>query len=200
MAANNVTSGSHCPNTSHDDSSFEVIVSDSLHHNHNTNHEDWAMVDDQQQQQQQEQLQLHQDEEQYELQEFLDADTMRGLTLLNNHQTLTSEYALDVDRWQNDTMPCLAQFSHLSSLQVLDLYKNRYITHLHPSVCDLVHLQVLSLKRCEQLTTLPDAIGNLKQLHTLDLTDASNVSSLPDSLGDLSRYVQVCMCVLAYFS
>jgi hypothetical protein len=188
ISSNITPSAIYNVNTSHDDSSFEVVASDNHHY---TNHEDWSMVDDQHQQQQQHPTS----------QAFLHAD-IKGLTLVNNSQTLTSEFARDVDRWKNTTMPCLAQFSQLSSLRVLDLYKNRYITHLHPSICDLVQLQVLSLKRCEQLTTLPDAIGNLKQLVTLDLTDASNLSSLPDSIGELSRYVCLLLrvfCAVQYF-
>jgi Leucine-rich repeat (LRR) protein len=142
------------------DSSFEVV-------------NDWAMVDDQQQQH-----------------EYAKGD-WKGLMYIASQQKLTSEYTPDADRWI--FMPSLLQqpsLSHVSvssSLRVLDLYKNRYLKELHPSVCDLSSLEVLSLRRCENLVGLPENIGNLKRLQTLDLMDASCISSLPDSLGDLTR-------------
>jgi hypothetical protein len=143
------------------DSSFVEVVNDNSAHPNNSN-DDWAMVDD--------------------FKEFAEGD-LKGLTYVSSSQTLTSEHTRDHDRWY--IMPSLATFSH--SLRVLDLYKNRNLRELHPSVCDLVQLEVLSLKRCESLQSLPANIGNLKRLHTLDLMDASNVSSLPESIGNLTR-------------
>ena len=95
--------------------------------------------------------------------------------------SLSSESTRDVDRWR--TMPSLEEYL---SVKKLDLYKNRYITHLNDSVCNLTHLEVLSMVRCEKLLCLPEQIGNLKNLQEIDLTDASELSSLPESIGDLS--------------
>jgi Leucine-rich repeat (LRR) protein len=95
--------------------------------------------------------------------------------------SLSSESTRDIDRWQK--MPSVEEYP---SLKKLDLYKSRYIEHLHDSVCGLAHLEVLSLVRCENLKCLPEKIGNLENLQVLDLTDACELSSLPESIGDLS--------------
>jgi Leucine-rich repeat (LRR) protein len=97
-------------------------------------------------------------------------------------QSLSSEDTRDVDRWQ--VMPSLEE--HIL-LRELNLYKNRYIRELHPSVSCLSNLEVLSLVRCERLTKLPDDIGNLRNLRELDLMDVSEISFLPDAIGGLSK-------------
>ena len=105
-------------------------------------------------------------------------------THLSTHDTL------DEDRWtpNNNPMPSMAEYA--STLREMDLFKNRYIKELHPSICDLTNLQSLSLVRCEKLQRLPDEIGKLTNLKTLDLMDASEISELPASIGNLKRCVE----------
>jgi Leucine-rich repeat (LRR) protein len=108
-----------------------------------------------------------------------------GIQYIVSESKLTSEETLDGDRWIIE-MPSLSDFSS-SEIKELNLYKNRYITKLHPSICDLASLQILSLQRCERLIELPTNIGNVHNLQILDLTDTSELVSLPESIGQLKK-------------
>ena len=81
--------------------------------------------------------------------------------------SLSSRQCRDVDRWET-TMPSLNE--HAKDLQVLDLYKNRYIRQLDDSVVDLVALKSLLLVGCSRLQKLPDSIGRLQQLEEVGLS------------------------------
>ncbi len=107
---------------------------------------------------------------------MVEGGNFKGTSLLASDTILTSENTRDVDRWKE--MPSLIEYSN--TLRELNLFKNRYIRELHPSVCELVNLVSLSLVRCERLQTLPDDIGKLKNLKELNLTDASEIAFLPD--------------------
>lgn len=124
---------------------------------------------------------------------------------------LSSRARRDEDRWQE--MPSFDQFP---SLQVIDLYKCRYVELLHESITNLKLLRSLRLVRCSQLKAIPANIGTLTHLEEvsrrdpnarrmlmalslyqhisfycfemqLDLTDSAELSSLPDSIGELKR-------------
>ena len=75
---------------------------------------------------------------------------------------ISTRSALDVDRWES--MPSLADFS---SLQRLDLYKNRYIETVDETVVELKELLELSATRCSKLKSLPQSIGRLASLQVV---------------------------------
>ena len=80
--------------------------------------------------------------------------------------SLSARHVADVARWRGVSMPSLAAYP---ALRTLDLNKCRYITHLNQSIGQLTGLQRLSLARCERLTTLPDCIGSLENLEEVSL-------------------------------
>jgi Leucine-rich repeat (LRR) protein len=154
-----MATSSQSPTAPRLDSSFEVVAGEEQQE------EDWAMVTG-----------------------GKDPPTSKSFLLSSDSTKLSTANTQDVDRWTpGSPMPSLTEFSN--TLIELDLYKNRYIQELHPSICDLKNLQALSLVRCEQLQTLPDNIGNLTNLHTLNLMDASEISVLPCSIGNLIKCV-----------
>ena len=78
----------------------------------------------------------------------------------NSVTAISSKETRDCDRWKG-TSPDLSKFPNLA---VLDLYKNRYIASLHPSVATLTHLKILRLSHCSRLRELPSDIGGLTNL------------------------------------
>ena len=76
---------------------------------------------------------------------------------------ISSRFTMDVQRWR-ETMPSLVMYPHLTQL---DLYKNRYITSLDPSVTTLTQLKILKLVQCAKLRELPANIGSLTRLEVV---------------------------------
>jgi len=99
--------------------------------------------------------------------EVVEEGDFKGLCLCNDPATgavvaLSSRYAADEDRWETGMMPSLHPYS--STLEALDLSKNRYITEVHQSVTALPKLTSLSLTACTSLEALPSSIGRLNGL------------------------------------
>lgn len=95
-----------------------------------------------------------------------DPSSFRGITIEEDAETgkiisLHSRSRLDRDRWEVSQMPSFAIFP---DLQVLELFKCRYVVHVHDSVTQLKQLRVLKIIGCSRLQTIPDSIGQLNQL------------------------------------
>ena len=73
---------------------------------------------------------------------------------------LTTGTRRDEDRWDKTTPP----FDAFPNLQMIDLYKCRYLESVHQSLVQLKQLKVLRLTRCSRLKSLPDNIGLLENL------------------------------------
>ena len=101
-----------------------------------------------------------------------DYPSFRGITIEEDRETgkvisLHSRSRLDHDRWEGSNMPSLEIFP---DLQLLELYKCRYIAQVHDSVMQLKQLRVLKLIGCSRMQTIPDSIDQLNQLEEVSVS------------------------------
>ena len=95
-----------------------------------------------------------------------DPPLFRGITIEEDKETgriisLHSRSRLDRDRWQGSNMPSVAIFP---DLQLLELFKCRYIENVHDSLSQLTQLRILKIIGCSRLQAIPDSIDRLNQL------------------------------------
>ena len=100
---------------------------------------------------------------------LIDDGAMKGVNIVVDNQTkevmhLSTRFTRDQDRWMNNSMPSLEDYS---SLRILDLHNSRYLTTLHDSVTGLHQLRTLILTKCDNLVSLPGSIGSCKMLETV---------------------------------
>ena len=106
--------------------------------------------------------------------ELIESGPLKGVTLSRNTEgeviSLSTKSCLDSERWK--TMPSLSKWP---SMEVLDLYFNRYLEFLdEDSISDLKNLKQLLVRRCSRLQSLPTSIGRLTMLQ--EVSDKGSTS------------------------